>query len=156
GFDRLAEEFEEFQEFRRLAECVALAKWIKRNGITFDWEVLKNRAVAEQDVPAYVPAFEWSCEFNGRNLDGWRLNLPTGEFDSSVERGALTVRPAGGKPLELFASTWHKDYDVRYSVVTEGPVEFVVREGPGDSGAAATINTKGQPQKVELFLANGE
>lgn len=155
-FDALTEAFDEFDEFRRRVECVALAKWIKQHGVSFDWSALKDRKVAERDIPAYVPSAEWRCLFNGRNLDGWRCNLRTGEFDWAGEDGSLTLGPTGPKAAEVLTPVWYKDYDVRFTVVTTGPVEFVVRNGPGEAGAAVTIDTNGRPQKVELFLIKGE
>lgn len=155
-FDAFAEDFEEFHEFRRLAQCTALAKWLKRHDIAFDWSALKTRAVAEHDFPAFAPGITWGSLFNGRNLDGWRTNLPTGELEWTLQDKALTFRPTSAKALEFLASTWWKDYDVRYVVATKGPVEFIIRGGPQGQAAAVTIDTKGRPQKVELFFIKGE
>jgi hypothetical protein len=154
-FEQLAERFDEFQEIRELAQCVALAKWLQRHAVPFDWSELKSRAIAEQEFPAYSPTSEWYCLFNGRNLDGWRVNLPGKDLTWGLEQGGLALKPAGTKGLEILSSTWRADYDVRLTVASEGPVEVIVRKGAGPAGAAVTINTKGKPQKVELFLVNG-
>jgi hypothetical protein len=155
-FDSLAEEFEAFQDFRQLVECVALAKWIKRHSIPFDWSELKTRAVTENDFPAYSPAVQWSCLFNGRNLDGWRFNLRTGEFDWTQKGSSVTLKPTGTRALEVLSSVYRNEYDLRYMVITEGPVEFIVRNGSGEGGASIAIDTKGSVQRVELFLVKGE
>jgi hypothetical protein len=155
-FEQLAQRFEEFQEFRDLAQCVALAKWLRRHAVPFDWSALKARPVAEQEFPAYSPTSEWYCLFNGHNLDGWRVNLSSKDFTWGLEKGGLALKPAGAKGLEILSPNWRLDYDVRLTVITEGPVEFIVRKGAGEAGAAVTINTKGKPQKVELFLVKGE
>jgi hypothetical protein len=154
-FNELTDQFDEFKDFRRLVECVALAKWLKRHAIPFDWTALKTRKVAEIDVPALVPRASWRSLFNGRNLDGWRFNGTTEQVEWSLENGALNLAPAGGNEVELLAENYWKNYDVRFTVVTEGPVQFILRKGAQQEGAAVTLDTKGRPQKVELFLANG-
>ena len=83
------------------------------------------------------------------------MNLGTQEAKWSVEDGALTLEPTGAKPAELLVSTYWKKYDLRYTVVTEGPVDFIIRKGSGKDGASITVDTKGRPQKVELFLGDG-
>jgi hypothetical protein len=155
-FDALTEQFIEFQEFGLLAEYVALAKWIKRHAIAMDWAALKGRTIAQEDFPAYSPTTEWYCLFNGHNLDGWQVNLPSGDVQWLSENGALMLRPTGPKALEILSENWLASYDIRYTVVTHGPVEFIIRSTPGASGASVTIDTKGRPQRVELFMVNGE
>lgn len=150
-FDALAENFEEFREFRRLAQCVGLAKYLKRHSIAFDWSALKTRAVAEHDFPAYSPTVSWYCLYNGRNLDGWKVNLSTNQIEWSLEEEALSIAPSGPQPFECFYPTWRTDYDLRYTVVTRGPVEFIIREG-----ASVVLDTQGRPQKIELFITKGE
>ncbi|HTF56117.1 MAG TPA: hypothetical protein VK661_02520, partial [Planctomycetota bacterium] len=155
NFDALAETFEPFQEFRRLARLVAIAKWMKRRSVPFDAPALKERRIAEHEFPAYEPTSEWYTMFNGRNLDGWTCSLGSGGLESAASEGALTVRPTGTAALEIFAGTGWKNYDLRYNFATEGPVEIVIRSGAGDQGASVTVDTKGAPQQVECFLTDG-
>jgi hypothetical protein len=152
NFDALVEKFTEFKEFRRLAECVAIAKWLKRHSIAFEWEALKTRTLAEHDFPAYVPAVSWNRLFNGRNLDGWRLNLSSGQFESALKDSHLTLKPTGQQALQIQSSTWGKGYDLRYVVETDGPVEFILRGGTGPGAASVAIDTKGKRHAIELFL----
>jgi hypothetical protein len=155
-FADLANEFEEFEEFRRLTECVALAKWIKRHSIPFDRKAIMARTVAETDFPMYEPYIGWDCLFNGRTLDGWRTNLTSAEIEWTLGRSSLTLKPTAGKALEFLSTAKGKDYDLRFTVITDGPVEFIIRSGSGRNGASVTIDTKGRARMVELFLANGE
>lgn len=156
NFDALAEKFSEFKEFRRLAEHVAIAKWLKRHAIAFDWSALKSRTQPEHDFPAYVPAVSWYRLFNGQNLDGWRLNLASGQFESALKDKFLTLKPTGQQALQVLSSNWTKNYDLRYIVETEGPVEFILRDGSGNGSASVAIDTKGKRHVLELFLREGK
>jgi hypothetical protein len=154
-FAALADQFDDFKDFRRLVQAVALAKWLKRHEIPIQWEALKAYQVTPVDVPDLVPRAEWNSMFNGRNLDGWHLNGNTHEINWSVEDGALTLEPTGAKPVELLRSNYWRNYDLRYTVLTEGPVAFIIRKGSETDGAFVTLNTNGRPQKIELFLSEG-
>jgi hypothetical protein len=68
----------------------------------------------------------------------------------------LTLKPTGAKSLEILSRFWENDYDLCYTVITDGPVEFIVRSGSGEGGASVTIDTKGKLQQIELFLVKGE
>ena len=154
-FGDLTEQFDEFKSFRRLVQSVALAKWLKRHAIAFDWQPLKTYTVTAVDIPAQVPRSAWYSLFNGRNLDGWRLNTTTQELEWSIVDGALRLRPTGAKPVEMLVQSYGKNLELRFTVVTEGPVDFIIRKGTGDEGALVSIDTKGRPQKIELFLIDG-
>jgi hypothetical protein len=155
-FDALVEKFTEFKEFRRLAECIALAKWLKRNSIAFDWSALKTFTLAEHDFPAYVPASGWNRLFNGRNLDGWRINLSSGQLESKLNDTHLSLKPMGSETLQLRSSTWAKGYDIRYVVQTDGPVELIVRDGSVGSSASVAVDTKGKRHALEVFVRDGK
>jgi hypothetical protein len=152
-FNELADRFDEFRDFRRLVHCVALAKWLKQHSITFDRSDLTKRTVTAVDIPALVPADEWSCLFNGRSLDGWHMNLNSSEAKWTLADGVLSLEPT--RDLEMSCTNYSKNYEFRYTVTTEGPVEFMVRKGPGKAGASVPLDTQGRPAKVELFVADG-
>jgi hypothetical protein len=141
----LVETFEEFQDLDRLAQCVALAKWLKRNAIPFDWSELASRTVALKKFPAYSPSVDWHSLFNGRNLDGWRIDLPSQELDWSRKGDSITVRPTGRNSASVLSQTWYDSYDLRYSVITKGPV-----------GASVSLDTKGKAGSVELYMVKGK
>jgi hypothetical protein len=155
NFDGLTEQFEVFAQFRKLAELVALAKWIKAGAIPFDVEPLKSSAVMEVEFPAYSPSVDWSWIFNGRTLDGWTTgSLPAGVRWTS-EGGALTLA-AGEEALPVLRRSWGTGFDVQYTLSTRGPVELVVRKGDGASGAKVVIDTRGKVERIETFLLQGE
>jgi len=155
-FDALADNFDELQEFRQLAVCVALAKWLKANGIPFDRSALVRRSVTSVEFPAYSPTSYFSCLFNGRSLDGWKMASAAELLETTAGEESLSLKAVGDEPVELFHRVWRNDYDLRYNVITDGPIEFVLRNGDAGSGASVTIDTGKRAGRVELFMAKGE
>lgn len=152
----LREAFDEFQEFDKLAQCVALAKWIKAVGIPFDWSPIANRSVAVKDFPAHAPNSAWHACFNGVNLDGWRTDAPSGAFESGRKHSSVFIRPNGPTAVSVLAETWYSSYDLKYAVITKGPVDFIIRDGGPGSGATVSLDTKGKALSIELYLVDGK
>jgi hypothetical protein len=155
-FDALADSFDEFQEFRQLAVSVALAKWLKANGVPFDRSGLVSRSVTPVEFPAYSPTSSFHYLFNGRTLDGWRMASAPEALETAAGEQSLSLKAVGDEPVEFFHRVWRNDYDLRFSVITDGPVEFVIRSGDAASGASVTIDTGKRAGRVELFMAHGE
>jgi hypothetical protein len=151
----LRETFDEFREFDRVSQGVALAKWIKDNSISFDWSELASRTVAVKEFPSYSPNAAWYSVFNGVNLDGWRTDASSLDVEWGPKQSAVVIKPKGAVPVRVAADTWYNSYDLRYSVITKGPIDFIVRDGTGASGATISLDTKGKAKSIELFLVDG-
>ncbi len=152
----LHETFEEFQELDKLSQCVALAKWIKKNAISFDWSELASRGVAVKEFPSYSPNTAWYSLFNGVNLDGWRIDVAAGGLDWKRKQASVVIRPAGQSAVKIAAETWYSSYDLKYGVITSGPIDFIVRDGTGVGSASFSLDTKGKAKLIELFLVDGK
>ncbi len=151
-FPEIAEAFGQFQDLYRVAQSVSLAKWIKQNNITFDWEQVARGAIESGNVPAFSPASEWSILFNGENLDGWSTTAGSDEITAKLDIGTVSISPASDKAVMVLFPTWYSNYELKYTLSTTGPIELVVRADQDHVQGTATVNSLQVPQKLKLFV----
>lgn len=153
GQARLKEMFPVLNDFCRLGSILAILKFLRLQGIQFDWQWVKQYVPAKNAFPIFLPLTEWSPLSGGLNLDGWASTgdraIDAWKIDGEDFVGSMpNQNPAG--PVVLYSTrVWASFYEMEFLLKTQkSPLKFLCKYLPGKPFASIELDS---PEDFSLF-----